>query len=107
MTLEELPVGSGLHICSFLDQQFHVLKAPSFNGDMQGRLTCDMAFVVTGCPADCQFKNFVNDVLNSPMTNVNRTRHFRSTFYIYKHTKNELLSEYLQSGTYTPASPYS
>lgn len=38
--LEELPIGFSLHICSFLDQQFHMVEAPSFNGHMQGCLTC-------------------------------------------------------------------
>lgn len=49
ITLEELPIGFRLHICSFLDQQGHMVKAPSLDGDVQRRLTCDMCFVISGC----------------------------------------------------------
>lgn len=38
--LEELPVGFGLHVGSFLDQQCHVVKAASLDGDVQRCLTC-------------------------------------------------------------------
>lgn len=50
MTLEELPIGFGLHICSFLHQQSHMVKAPSLYGDVQGCLTCRLSkcFIVTG-----------------------------------------------------------
>ncbi len=41
ITLEEPPIGFGLHICSFLDQQFDVVKAPPLNGHVQGCLPCD------------------------------------------------------------------
>lgn len=46
--LEELSIGFGLHICSFLHQHFHMLKASSFNSNVQGCLTCAMCSEVIG-----------------------------------------------------------
>lgn len=46
ITLEELPIGFGLHVRSFLYQQFHVVKASSLDGGVQGCLTCDSGISV-------------------------------------------------------------
>lgn len=40
--LEEGAVGFGLDVGSFLHQHLHMLKTPPFNGNMEGRLTCDV-----------------------------------------------------------------
>lgn len=40
MWLEEFPISFGVDVCSFTDQQLHIVNTPPLYGDMQSSLAC-------------------------------------------------------------------